>query len=145
MRVLGEPMRDEISRTLIAFVACHVLFMALLPFVLIPPPESLSLDVYVFGFRTARDLVIDAAAGAVLLFTIAIWIQRRFWLTGFFATVGIVGPSLVLAQFFVHTSGITRAGTADKGALFFLGYLALALFLGAAFWFLAVMERDDVD
>lgn len=136
-------MRDEISRTLIAFVGCQLLFMALLPFVLLPPPESFALDVYVFGFKVARDLVLEAAAGSILLFTIAIWIQRRFWLTGFFATLGLVGPALVLAQFFVHTGGITRAGTADKGLTFFVGYLILALLLGAIFWFLAVMERYE--
>ena len=136
-------MRDTISRTLIAFVICQLILMGLLPFVFIPPPEGLDINLYVIGFKTARDLVIDSAAGSILLFTIAIWAQRRFWLTGFLATVGLVGPALVLAAFFVNTGGVTAAETANKGALFFLGYLALALILGAIFWFLAVMERED--
>jgi hypothetical protein len=136
-------MRDPISRTLLAFVGCQVLFALLLPLVLIPPPEGLAFDLYVFGLREAATLVVEAAAGTIVLFTVAVWIQRRFWLLGYASTVGLIGPALVLAPFFFHTDGITRSGTADKSALFFTGYLALAAVLGTVFWFAAVMERRD--
>lgn len=138
-------MRDPISRTLFALIGCQILFALLLPLVLIPPPEGLALDLYMFGLHDAADLVVRAAAGTIVLFALAVWIQRRFWLTGYAASVGLIGPALVLAPFFVHTDGVTRAGTAEKSLTFFAGYLALAFILGTVFWFAAVLERSEED
>src|SRR3954469_14813684 len=134
-------MRDQVSRTLIAFVACQILFVLLLPVVLIPPPDGIELRFYVIGLETAREVVVEAAAATIVLFTLAIWIQRRFWLTGFAASVPLIGLALVSAPFWVNTSGVSPQDMAGKGSLFFLGYLALLVLLGAIFWFLAVMER----
>ncbi len=133
-------MRDSVSRTLIALVATQLVFMLLLPLILIPPPDGLDLSVYAIGFSTARDLVIEAAAGTVLLFTLAVWLQRRYWLMGFLVATPLIGLSLVLAPFWVDTGGMSPAEMSTKGWLFFAGYLGLAVLLGAMFWFLAVME-----
>lgn len=134
-------MQDAVARTLIAFVGTQILFMALLPLILIPPPDGLELRLYAIGFASARDLVIEAAAWTVLLFTLAVIVQRRWWLTGFLASTPLIGVSLVLAPFWFNTGGLAPAEMQTKGWLFFAGYVALALVLGAVFWFFAVMER----
>jgi hypothetical protein len=136
-------MRDSVSRTLIALVVAQVLFMLVLPLVLIPPPDGLELRLYAIGFANARNLVVEAAAGTVLLFTAAVWIQHRFWLMGFFPTVPLVGSALVLAPFWINTGGASAKELASKGSLFFLGYIGLAVLLGAVYWFLAVMEPGE--
>jgi hypothetical protein len=136
-------MRDPVSGTLIAFVFTQVLFTLLLPLVLIPPPEGLEWNLYVITLETARELVVEAAAVTVVLFTAAIWIQRRFWMTGFFAAVPLVGLSLVLGPFWYNTGGFSPSDAAGKKPLFFAGYLLLALILGAIFWFMAGIERRD--
>ena len=138
-------MRDPVSGTLIALVFTQILFALLLPLVLIPPPEGLEWNLYVITLETARELVVEAAAVTVVLFTLAIWLQRRFWLTGFFTSVPLVGLALVLGPLWYNTGGFSPTDAAGKKPLFFAGYLALALLLGAIVWFMAGIERRDWD
>lgn len=138
-------MRDLVSRTLIALIVAQLLFMALLPFVFIPPPEGLELRFYAVGFSSSRNLVVEAAAYTLILFTLAVCIQRRFWLTGFLVTTPLIGISLVLAAFYLNTGGFSARETASKSWTFFAGYVLLALVLGAVFWFIAVMEPNDYE
>ncbi len=138
-------MRDSVSRTLVAFIVTQLVFMVLLPFVFIPPPEGLELRFYAVGFTSSRELVVEAAAYTIILFTIAVCIQRRFWLTGFLATTPLIGLSLVLAAFWLNTGGIAARETATKSWTFFAGYVGLALVLGAVFWFIAIMEPREYE
>jgi hypothetical protein len=142
----GEArIRDSVSRTLVAFIATQLVLMVLLPFVFIPPPEGLEVRFYAVGFSSSRELVVEAAAYTLILFTVAICIQRRFWLTGFLVTTPLIGFSLVLAAFWLNTGGISARDTATKSWTFFAGYAVLALILGAVFWFIAVMEPHDYE
>ena len=139
----GFAMRDSVSRTLIAFVLVQVLFAALLPLAIAASSQGLDLSVYSIIFTNKRDLVIEAEAFTVVLFTLAIWIQRRWWLTGFFASVPLIGVSLVLAPFYLDTGGGALTQMKTKGWQFFAGYGGLAILLGIVFWFLAVYEGRD--
>lgn len=138
-------MRDSVSRTLIAFIATQLIFMGLLPFVFIPPPDGLELRFYAVGFASSRDLVVEAAAYTIILFTVAVCIQRRFWVTGYLVTAPLIGISLVLAAFWLNTSGLSGKELASKSWTFFVGYFALALIVGTVFWVIAVLEPHDYE
>lgn len=136
-------MRDSVSRTLIAFVLVQALFALLLPLAIAVSGEGLDASVYAIAFQNKRQLVVEAAAGTLVLFTLAVWIQRRWWLMGFFESVPLIGLSLVLAPFYLDTAGVALSDMKGKGWHFFAGYVGVALVLGIVFWFLAVVDRRD--
>jgi len=136
-------MRDSVSRTLIAFVLVQALFVLLLPLAIVVSAQGLDVSVYSIAFEEKYRLLAQSEVGTVLLFTLAVWMQRRWWLTGFLTSVPLIGLSIVLAPFYLDTGGGALSQMRGKGWQFFAGYGGLAVFLGIVFWFLAVLERRD--
>ena len=142
-RLRGYAMRDSVSRTLIAFVLVQALFVVLLPLAIVASAQGLDVSVYTIAFEEKYRLLAQTEVATVLLFTLAIWIQRRWWLTGFLTSVPLIGLSVVLAPFYLDTGGGALSQMRGKAWQFFAGYAGLAIFLGIVFWFLAVLERRD--
>jgi len=89
-------MRDSVSRTLIAFVLVQALFVILLPLAIVASAQGLDVSVYSIAFEEKYRLLAQTEVATVLLFTLAIWAQRRWWLTGFLTSVPLIGLSVVL-------------------------------------------------
>lgn len=125
---------EAAPRALTALVAAELVLLLALPLLLLPPPEGLSLGVYSFGLATARAMVLEGAAGTVVLVMLALWALAR-WPLPAVAGVPLLGVALTASPLWVKAGSL-----ATHGPVVYLGAAGLALLLGALFWALALLE-----